>query len=370
MTTKYVHRATRVPALIGGVTVLCFIVLAQASDNPPTSMPSPQEEQTQLPDAGPPSETGDIHERGVIRDHRAQPGTITPPQPIPTPLHPGRPPQLMLPATPLEDAGSALGQRYVGPTDDLTKVANALSWYHKSLTTLVTVKPGLALTQPVTISIAYLSPAGPGPGSPERLTQSYVASTGNRFLRLDPEGNGHPRRIHLDINLSEPNPAGGVYSFNVPVDMDLDPLYDVTISPLVFQLIVGCATIGANQIDLNWYPPESSSSDTYRTIHFATKERERFTIREFGWARAEVSASANLRTPIVWYRETGFHTGFGPRPGVALENLVPGKTHSSSPGLVNSVGSTQDCQATMNYTMTYTLRWYADLDSPNVRDHR
>jgi len=350
--------------------VLSSSARAQASDNPQGSMPSTQEEQAQPPYAGPSSEVGDVHERSTIRDHRSQPGTTAPSQPTPTPPHSGGTPQLMLPTTPFSPAGSPLGLKYVGPTDDITKVANALAWYHKSLTTLVTVKPGLALTRPVTISIAYLSPAGPGPGSPERLTQTYAISTGNRFLRLDPEGNGRSRRLHLDINISEPNPAGGIFSFNVPVDMDLDPLYDVSITPLVFTLIVGCATIGANQIDLSWYPPESSDSETYRTIHFATKEREIFTIREFSWARQEVSAAANLRTPIVWYRETGLHTGFGPRPGVSMDNLVPGKTHSSSPGLMNSVGSTQDCQATLNYTTTYTLRWYADLDAPTVRDHR
>src|SRR5207249_4100391 len=71
---------------------------------------------------------------------------------------------------------------------------------------------------------------------------TYAASTGNRFLRVDPEGNGQPRRVHLDITLSEPNPAGGVYNYNVPTDMNLDPLYDVAIGPLYFSLLNDCAT--------------------------------------------------------------------------------------------------------------------------------
>lgn len=275
----------------------------------------------------------------------------------------GAAPHVIRPGIPLTPGPSTEGPRYVGPTDNITTVANALIWYHKSLTTLVTAKSGLNLTRPVTISIAYLSPAGAGPDSPERITQTYATSTGNRFVRLDPEGNGTLRRIHLDITLSEPKPGGGVYSFNVPVEMDLDPLYDVAISPLVFELVKGCSTIGANQIDVNWYPPENMTGDTWRTVHFATQEHEIFTIHEFRWVRQEVSATANLRSQIEWYTETGIHGGFGPRPPVSEQNIVPGQTHSSFPGLINSSGSTQDCQATLNYTTTYTLRWYADLDS-------
>ena len=287
------------------------------------------------------------------------PKTTAEPLPPVTPSPSGAGPHVIHPPTHIPP----LPLQYVGPTDNITVVANALAWYHKSLTTLVTVKAGLNLTRPVTISIAYLSPAGYGPDNPERLTETYAVSTGNRFLRLDFEGNGQRRLLHLDITLSEPNPAGGIYSFNIPVEMDLDPLYDVSISSLVFELVRGCATIGANQIDLNWYPPEDITSDTYRTVHFATQEHEIFTINEFGWARQEVSATANFRTPVVWYTETGFHIDFSPRPGVSEVNLVPGQTHASFPGLINSTVGTQDCEATLNYTTTYTLRWYADLDS-------
>ena len=46
---------------------------------------------------------------------------------------------------------------YTGPTTNITEVANHIQAQAKSLTSFVTVAPGLALTQPVTISIAYLS---------------------------------------------------------------------------------------------------------------------------------------------------------------------------------------------------------------------
>ena len=257
---------------------------------------------------------------------------------------------------------------YTGPTTNITEVANHIQAQAKSLTSFVTVAPGLALTQPVTISIAYLSlwPAGN-----ERKTQIYVPSSGNSFLYNDLEGDGKPRKVHLDITLSEPKPGGGIYSFNVPADLALDPLYDVSISPLIFTLIMGCSNVGANHIDLNWYGPDYSGEGKYKTVPFAAKQGEIFNIQEFDWARSEVSAAANLHKVAVWYEETGIHTGFGPFPGPPRENLVPGKTQRSNQGLMSSLGSTQDCQATLDYTVTYQLRAYFGASTaPTVRDHR
>jgi hypothetical protein len=259
----------------------------------------------------------------------------------------------------------------VGPTEDLTKIANALAWYHKSLTTLITVKPGLALTQPVTISIGYFSPAGYGPGSPERLTQSYVASSGNRFLRLDPEGDGHLRRVHLDITLSEPKPGGGVYSYNVPVDMDLDPLYDVAISPLQFSLLDTCNIVGDTEIDFYWYSPDAQPhKNTFHTVGGRD-----VTIGPFAWTHAEVGASANLHPPTFLFRTVNtldFNDpafgNFAPGLYPSKSNLVPGKTQTNKGNL--TAQNENGCRAYVQYPSTYTLRWYADLDSPMVRDHR
>jgi len=268
--------------------------------------------------------------------------------------------------TPLATGTPTVKVGWIGPTDNITKVANAIQVQAKSLNTFVSISPGLALSKPVTISVAYLSPR-PVAGN-ERKTQTYVPSAGNRFLYGDPEGDGKSRKVHLDITLSESRPGGGVYSFNVPADLMLDPLYDVTISPVVFTLVRGCSNVGANQIDLHWYAPDNSADGKYQTVRFATQEGERFAIREFSWARSEVSATANLHKVVVWYEETGIHGGFGPRRGLEQANLIPGKTQTSFAGLVDSMGGTQDCQATLDYTVTYQLRAY--FGAPAVRDHR
>jgi hypothetical protein len=269
-------------------------------------------------------------------------------------------------AAPLFPSVPSAGNKitYAGPTANITEVANHIQVQAKSLTSLVTVATGLALTQPVTISIGYLSA---WPTGNNRITQIYAPSSGNNFLYNDQEGDGKPRKLHMDINLSEPKPGGGVYSFNVPVDLALDPLYDVDISPLTFTLITGCSIVGADQIDLGWYAPDEVG-DRYHRIHFAAQEGETFNIREFSWRRSEVSAAENLHNvgAGVWYGTTNFHPipGFGPIV-TGTGNLVPGKTHRSDPGLVKSIDD--DCKATLDYTVTYQLRAYSDL---TVRDHR
>lgn len=248
---------------------------------------------------------------------------------------------------------------YPAPTEELAGFAQGMVLNQHSLSIIVVAQQGgFFLTAPITISIGYFpsGAAGYGQYCQQRVTQTYAPSTGNTFLCALPEGDGQPRRVHLDITFSQPNPAGGMYNYNVPVDLTLHPRYDVTISPLSFQLITGCSTIGANQIDLNWFAPDQT---TKQTVHFAAKDGERFVIREFSWAQKDVSASANLHPVVVWYEETGFHPHFsgavsGSVP-IPAGNLVPGKTYTSSPALVHSLGGTQDCQATLGYTVTYAF---------------
>jgi hypothetical protein len=267
---------------------------------------------------------------------------------------PGRGPQ---------SGGSRSG--YVGPTANITAVANGLGVQAKSLNTLVTVTPGLTLTKPVTITVAYFTPAG----EKDRKTSVYCQSIGNRFLYSDPVADGQPRTIHLDISLTEPKLGGGAYSFNVPMDFSLEPLYDVAIGPLDFKLTKGCANVGANQISLQWIPPDVGYNGEFPTVNFKTKENETFHIREFAWARREVGASKRFHPVVVGYGETGIHAvpGFAPRLDAGKENLVPGKAHTSHNEEVPSTGLTPDCRATLDYEVTYQLRAY--FGAPTVRVH-
>ena len=309
----------------------------------------------------PPNE--EIQERAVPR--------FVPGGRLTTPIPGGTPPtspKVMSPVTPLTIPPRPA---YVGPTQDITAVANAMIWNHKSLTTLITIKPGLALTHPVTISIAYLSSAG---GS-ERLTQTYMPSSGNSFLRNDPVGDGKPRRVHLDITLSEPNPAGGVYNYNVPVDLDLDPLYDITFGPLEFTLLNDCATLGDTHIKLGWKNPNRQLGE----MDFTTSGGRMTVVPGFAWSAAEASLNKPLYQPELAFLSYGYsqYVGFEPSFGPGWTDdphktiLTAGPIYTLTGNLIKGgLKALTDnfCSAYFEYKSAYTLRAY--FGAPTVRDHR
>ena len=287
-------------------------------------------------------------------------GTTTLGHTTPTPGHP-------LSGTTTNPGGSKI--TYVGPTPDLTVVANAIQVQAKSLESLVTVAPGLALARPVTISIAYLSR---WPTGNDRITQTYIPNSGNRFLHVDLEGDGKSRKLHLDITLSEPNPGGGVYSFNVPMDLPLEPLYDVTISPFSFTLQDNCNVVPAawTEIDFYWYTPDKQKKK--ESFNLGGGGNMRYQVMDFAWKRDEVGASANLTLPIYIWRsvhmiDIGDIGSFGPAFTPDSTNLVPGQPHVTH-STIESARNEDTCKATIEYTMTYQLRAY--FGALTVRDHR
>jgi len=318
----------------------------------------------------PPPETSDVQERAVRRDQRTWPGTFTPLQTVP--LAPVKPtPKVLVPGilAPPEAAprpGTSIAQPDLGvaPTANLSRVAYAIAVRAKSLTTLVTVPPGLAVTQPVEISIGYYSPAGMYPTGFQRITQSYVRGTGNRFLNNDPEGEGKPRRVRMDISLREPNPGGGFFTFAFSLEQDLDPLYDVSVSPLQFSLIDNCDIAGNSEIRFVWWAPDDPSQNPH-TFSFTTRVGRSTTINPFAWAHAEVSARNNLRQLLFYFWEKDdFHptSGFLSPAGDTVNNLVPGKTKVIKGNLTDSASSNKaDCRAYFEYTITDVLRLYPYL---------
>jgi len=241
-------------------------------------------------------------------------------------------------------------QLLVGPTPDLTAVANAISMKAKSLTIIVSVNAGLKLTSPVTISIGYDGP---------RQTQTYIASTGNRFVYYDPEGDGKPRQRSVSITLTEPKPGGGFYNFDLPWWADLDPLYGVAIGPLQFQLITSCALVGNSDIDLIFGRPDKSTIEHKFSVSIIPSNE---TFNDFAWQRNEISASAGFLQPAaVFYSRHCFLPGQCFQPsGVEYSgvNLVPGKSRIFSTVINEQDG---ECTASIQYTISYTLDQYPNL---------
>ena len=116
--------------------------------------------------------TGEIQERGIVDKFQATPGKRSC----------RRNTRLRPPTSPW----------WPTPCDSL----------YKSVSTLVTIALTSPVTQPVEISIGYYSAAGN-----DRITQSYVRASGNRFLYNDKEGDGKPRTMTISISCGNPKPA-------------------------------------------------------------------------------------------------------------------------------------------------------------------
>lgn len=260
----------------------------------------------------------------------------------------------------------------VGPTENITKVINSLRLKHNSLTIIVTTAPGMQLTQPVEISILYISPAPPPPGG-NRLTQAYQRKFGNRIIYNDPEWEGVPRHVRMDLWITEPKPEGGRYSYSMTWHADLDPIYDISISPLVFQLRTNCDYIGNSEIRFRWATPEAH--DGWYRLSFTTTVGRPVSIQQFAWSRTELSTTAiNSQKlhlpPILWSEhDPQLGTNYDDRPSWDGKlPPLPGKTHlfdfnlfpgQPFPGPEEIRGNT--CIARLQYRITYTLRTYPNL---------
>jgi hypothetical protein len=258
------------------------------------------------------------------------------------------------PVTGQRPAVKDAGLRYVGPTENISKVANALTVRAKSLTTLVRVLPGLVLTKPVTITVNYSSPAGQN-----RITQTYDTRFGNRFLYNDPAGNLYPRQMTMSITLTEDNPGGQPFTYSFPPGkLTLDPLFDVAITPLRFTMTSKCDRFGKSEIVFSWTSPEGG----YREKRFSTTKGKRVTISEFAWTRQEASASANLFWPQWGFYESdpalsgAYLGGFSP-PTI---KLLPGSSGYVGRSLTAGRGQS-GCTADIAFDMTIQVHQYQNL---------
>ena len=260
------------------------------------------------------------------------------------------------------------GPNYVGPTANITAVANAISVRAKSLTTVITIKPGLVLTKPVMIIIDYSSPAGQLHVNP----QPYDRCNGNRDPQNDPISGpvgspgyavwGKPRQKNINITLTEDRPGGQPYVYTIPLTVNLDPLFDVTISPLRFTLTTDCDLLGSHEdseIKFSWTTP----TDEYHKKNFDTRKGRLVAINDFAWSRQEVSASANLFWPQwSFYEEDtigpfgAFIEGFG----APTFKILPSAGGYVGRQIKDAHGQS-GCEAKTEFDMTIQLRTYSNL---------
>lgn len=255
---------------------------------------------------------------------------------------------------------------YAGPTPSITAVANAIAFRAKSLTTQITIRAGLNLANPVMISIQYSSPA-----AQYRTNPVAYDCNGHRLMYNDPISGpnntpghavwGKPRQMTVNVTLSEARPGGTPYVFTVPFKVNLDPLFDVSLTPLRFKLNTSCESFYRGDADIHfwWYAPDAAKP---RERAFQASKGSTVTINEFAWARQEASGSANLMFPSFSFYEKDWNLTSPlqydiPKPSVKLlpsTGGFVGRTIKDSSGQKN-------CAADVAFDVRSQVRQYTSL---------
>ncbi len=237
-------------------------------------------------------------------------------------------------------------QRYITPSANLDAVANALTLRTKSVNTLVALPAGLNVTKPVTVSIWYDN----APGQP----QSYVRSSGNRFLQSFPAGNGQALYKPIRVHLTEQVSATRTNQYDVFWNPLVQPLYDIRVSPLNFTLNQDCDWVGDSEPVVVWSDPKGVTG----SASYSLDAGDRVTVNGFARTYTEVGQLAGLKLPSVdWFEDDPFSLGaVAPAPSGQLA-LVNSYTYNRT--LDETTG--QDCKATLKYSVTKTLRFYPYL---------
>lgn len=247
---------------------------------------------------------------------------------------------------------------YQAPTAGLTTVANALDLRNKGITAVVDVKKGLAISVPIEISVVF--------DGVQRITQNYAASTGNRLVFNYEPLDGKVRSQKVQISLYEVQPTGRV-AFQMPLTISIEPLWDVRISTLNFNLVQDCDPIGASEPWISWFDPAGGR----HSKHLSMSAGQSVTVNEFASTWTEVAVARGLiQSGVAWEEDDGAignffdvgnfrgSGGFGlpfTGQGRPTAPLVPGATNKSAFAQDDSRG---DCGAFLTYTTTYLLRTY------------
>lgn len=278
--------------ILTGIVITAVPVHITFADEP--AMPQAAADPAKPPsleESSPQAETGEIQERGVL------PGRVAP---------------------------NALLQRpelqVTAPTPSLTAIQNALRVTTKSISVNLRIPPNLLVTVPVEVSVAYLSPV-----HTQRLTKIYSPASGLTLLYREPEGDGTPRAMTVDITVRELVPNG--QSFSVSKQFTITPLYQATISPLRFNMATKCDTVGKSDITLQWIYFNGRRGEQNFDLGFGQTKM----VNHFNSGRREFSTDANLKEPVMQFFERDFAPArYTPPLDQPSVPLVPGPSKEFS----------------------------------------
>ncbi len=229
---------------------------------------------------------------------------------------------------------------YDAPTPNLSTVANALQFNIKSVSSSVALPAGLTVTHPVDISISYPVP---------NQTQPYMFTYGNRWDYQFPSNNGAKYTGQLTVTLTEHVSATQDESYIVSWQPVVEPLYNISVSPLTFQLLDDCDWIGDSEIGLQWRDP---TGVTGAYSGYASTGNDEFTVSSFARTYYQVGQSQNLLAPGVQWWEKDFDDFAPPQP-------INGANLASNAGYqynaTTHAADGQNCRGRLSYSVHKTL---------------
>ncbi|MGH7428786.1 MAG: hypothetical protein ACREJ4_10615, partial [Candidatus Methylomirabilaceae bacterium] len=156
------------------------------------------------------------------------------------------------------------------------------------------------------------------------------------------------------------NPGGQPFTYSFPPGkLTLDPLFDVSITPLRFTLATNCDRVGNSEIRFMWYAPEAK----FREKSFSTKKGRLVTIGEFAWTRQELSASAKLLWPTWAFIEKDRQIITPQQYSIPKQELklLPSTASGYVGRSLREASGKSGCEANTAFDVTVQVRQYQDL---------
>jgi len=255
---------------------------------------------------------------------------------------------------------------YFAPTDDLSAVANSLTFTSKSTTTDVRAAAGLNLAHPVSISATYRT--FNSPSLLHGIGHSYDAANGTNLVWSYPAANANQFRVRVHLTLTEVVSPTDTETFAIDWNPILLPLYDVNISPLTFTLTSYRGITSDSNVFIWWQGIDGQLQNRSVDV-FVGKPKP---ILEFAQSLSQVSALTSIPSryaggpvytnPVPNYYPSLFAAYADPETHVPATPLVTGQGYRYDRTIhLSALGGALDWKGRLQFTVTQQLHTYGTL---------
>ncbi len=224
------------------------------------------------------------------------------------------------------------------PTPDLAIVANAVQFRAKSVSSEITLNPGLKVTHPIDVTVSY--PVADA-------TRPYSATFGNAWKFQFPENGGNPYTRQVTVTFVEHVTSTRTETFSRSWYPTIEPLYNFTVSPLIFTLKDDCDTFGDSEVKILVRDAKGNPGN----YHVDTSAGRSTTFSSFAQRYTEVGASTNLHEPGAAWLEHDADLGVGDAPPPANGFNLATHPNTFTYDAVSSDGNGQSCRGRLVYSV-------------------